>query len=72
MSLSPDVILGTMLAAVLTMSGWTLFTVHGLSNASAAREEKDKAQDDKITENRARIIRAEEEINRLQVDVAKL
>lgn len=56
--------------AVLALTAWTLKTVHDMSNKAAAEEEKNKAQDARLDENRARIIEAEGKISDLQMDVA--
>lgn len=69
---NPDLVIGAMLSALLGISAWTLHTVHKLAKVSAAREEKDAAQDQQIRENRARIMDIEEDVSGLQVDVAKL
>jgi len=56
--------------AILGLTAWTLYTVHNMATKAAAEEEKNKAQDVRIDENRARIIEAEQKIGQLQVDVA--
>jgi hypothetical protein len=59
-------------AASFALIAWTLKTVHNMSKTQAATEEKDKAQDARIDENRARIISVETKVGRLEVDVGKL
>jgi hypothetical protein len=58
--------------ALLGLSTWTLYTVHGLSTQAAARDEKDKAQDARIDENRARIIDVEGDVSDLKIDLARV
>lgn len=72
MNLNPDVILGFILSVLVTMSGWTLYTVHGLATSSAAREVKDHAQDQQLAEDRARIIDVEADVSDLKTKVAVL
>lgn len=67
-----SVTLGTMLAAILTLSGWTLVTVHKLATDAAAREQHDAAQDQSLRENRARIVEVEGDVGDLKVKVGRL
>lgn len=67
-----SVILGSMLAAILGLSGWTLYTVHTLATGAAAREQHDAAQDQSIRENRARIMDVENDMGELKVKVGRL
>ena len=66
------VLFGGMLTVILTMSTWTLVTVHGLAKTAAAAEEKEKAQDSALKEDRARIMAAESNITDLQLDIVAL
>lgn len=59
-------------AAVLALSCWTLYTLHDIAKQMTAGEEKTKAQDEKLAEDRCRIIQVEDDVARLQVDVARL
>lgn len=72
MTLDATTVIGTLLAILIALSGWTLATVHSLATANAARDEKDKAQDVRIDENRSRIIDAEDKLGDLQVELAAL
>lgn len=67
-----SIIIGLLLAVLTGLSGWTLYTVHGLATAAAAREQKDAAQDQSLREDRARIMQAEENINDLDRRVIRL
>lgn len=71
MTLSAENVLVALMTVLLGLSCWTLVTLHGLAKQAAAAAEKDKAQDQQIDENRARIIDAEEDISTLQVQVAR-
>lgn len=72
MTLDATNILVVLMSILLGLSGWTLYTLHGLAVSSAAREEKDRSQDRQLDEDRARIIEAEGKIGRLEVDVSGL
>lgn len=58
--------------AILMLTAWTLYTVHNMATDAATEKERNKAQDARIEENRARIIGAEEKINGLQLDMVEM
>lgn len=70
--MSPEVILGLMMSIGIALSGWTLYTVHGLAVDAAAAREKNIAQDVALAEDRSRIIGVEHEVRDLQLDMAAL
>lgn len=57
---------------VLGLCSWTLYTVHELAKSHATAAEHVRAQDERLNENRRRIMDAETKIGTLQVDVGKL
>lgn len=70
--MSPEVILGSLMSLGIALSGWTLYTVHGLAVDAAASREKNNAQDVALHEDRARIIDVEKDVRDLQLDMAAL
>jgi hypothetical protein len=67
-----ETLLAVLNTAVLGLSGWTLYTVHGLAKLAAAQRVKDEAQDATLDEDRARIIDVERDVAVLKTDVAVL
>jgi hypothetical protein len=72
MTIDLNVVLGVMMTILIGLSTWTLVTVHGLAKDAAAASEKEKAQDAWLKEDRARIMRAEDNITELQLEVVSL
>jgi hypothetical protein len=70
MTIDATNILVVLMTVLLGLSSWTLYTLHGLAVAAAGRDEKDKAQDQRLEEDRARIIEVEGKVGRLEVDVS--
>lgn len=65
--------LNTFLIAVLVgLSSWTLYTLHGLAVRSAAKDEKDRSQDAALAEDRTRIIDVEKGLGVVEKKVAVL
>lgn len=69
MTIDANSILVALMTVLLGLSGWTLYTLHGLAKNSAAMEEKEKAQDEQIKQVRARVINVEEDVKNLQLDM---
>lgn len=67
-----ETLLAVLISILIGLSGWILYTVHGLAVSNATREAKSEAQDDTLREDRARIMQVEEDVAILQVDVATL
>jgi cell division protein FtsB len=67
-----ETILAILISILIGLSSWTLYTVHGLAVRNAARDEKEKAQDQTLEEDRARIIDLERDVRDLQLDMAAI
>jgi cell division protein FtsB len=72
MTIDANSILVALMTVLLGLSGWTLYTLHGLSNQAAGAVEKEKAQDEQIKQVRARVINVERDVRDLELQVAPL
>jgi hypothetical protein len=59
-------------SASLLMIAWTLKTVHDVSKDQAAAKAHAESQDERINENRARIMETETRVSNVELSVARI